>query len=38
MKTVNPVTCRIEHSVVNKPSMIANAQYDVYCLIVFIVS
>jgi len=38
MKTDNPVTCGIEHTFVNKPPMIGNAQYDVYCLIVFIVS
>jgi len=38
MKTANPVTCGIEHTVVNKPSKIGNTQYDVYCLIVFSVS
>ena len=38
MKTVNPVTCGIEHTVVNNTSTIGDAQYDVYCLIVFIVS
>jgi len=38
IKIVNSVTCGIEHTVVNNTSKIGDAQYDVYCLIVFIVS
>ena len=38
MNTVNPVTCDIEHTVVNNTSKIGHSQYDVYGLIVFIIS